>query len=114
MASPIDSLMFDAGPDIYYTEEFNRVLEDHMTYLRTSASTTKMPVEPIDLERYQADLYGLFQKLNIPPFMFRAVMRTTDLKSPNIVPRELEFLLVPDQVFIQQLAQTVNTVNRIK
>lgn len=106
----IDNLMVPAGADIYYSDAFRNVLEDHMTYLRGHESTTRQEVEPIDIVRYQADLFGLLGKMGIPPYMHWVVMRMTDLTSPSRVPDDLIYVLVPDEAVISRLQQTTNAV----
>lgn len=106
----IDNLMVSPGADIYYSDAFRNVLEDHMTYLRGHAATNKVEVAPIDVVRYQADLYGLLGKIGIAPHMQWIVMRMSDMTSPSRVPEELTFVLVPDESVISRLQQSITAV----
>lgn len=112
MPSSINA-MVQPGPDIYYSDTFHRVLEDHMTYLRNLASTRKMEVEPIDVIRYQADFYGLLSKLGIALHLHWIVLRMTGLTSPSKIPDNLEVILVPDDTEITRLKQVVVSTNKI-
>lgn len=102
-----------AGPDIYYDISFQRVLEDHMTYLRSLSTTTRIDVEPIDVIRFKADFYGLLVRLGIPLHFHWIVLRMTGLTSPSKVPETLKSVLVPDEAEITRLKQSVNATNKI-
>lgn len=112
--SAIDKLMIPIGADIYYTDNFHNVLEDHMTYLRGLASTTKQEVEPIDVVRYQADFFGLLVKFGVRAELHWVVMRMTGLTSPSDVPEDLAFVLIPDDAEITRLVQTLKTTAKIQ
>jgi len=110
----IDGLMVSDGADIYYTQAFHNVLEDHMTYLRGLKSTTRQEVDPIDVVRYQADLFGLLGKFGIKPELHWTVMRMSNIVSPAKVPEDLSHILVPDEMEINRLKQTVVTTSKIQ
>lgn len=112
--SAIDQLMVTPGADTYYSDDFHNVLEDHMTYLRGLASTTKQEVEPIDVIRYQADFFGLLGRLGVPQYLHWVVLRMTGLTSPAKVPLDLAFVLVPDISDVQRLQQTIKTTAQIQ
>lgn len=110
----IDTLMITPGADIYYSDDFHNVLEDHMTYLRGLSSTTKTSVSPIDVIRYQADLFGLLGSMGINPFMHWIVMRMSNIYSPAKVPVDLAYVLVPNESVIVALQQTIKTTAQIQ
>lgn len=112
--SAIDRLMVSDGPEIYYRHDFHNVLEDHMTYLRGLKSTTRQEVDPIDVIRYQADLFGLLGKFGIKPELHWVVMRMSNIVSPAKVPLDLSHILVPDEMEINRLKQTVMTTTKIQ
>lgn len=112
--SAIDRLMVPEGADIFYKQNFLNVLEDHMTYLRGLKSTTRQEVEPIDVVRYQADLFGLLGKLGIKPELHWIVMRMSNIVSPAKVPDDLSYVIIPDEAEINRLKQTVVTTSKIQ
>ena len=98
----------DAGPDVYYSDSFLTVIEDHMTYLREHPKTTSKLVTPLQAKRYAFDLCGLMNELNIPPYFHYTVMRMNKLHSYTDVSENLNSLLVPDEGVMSQIASIHN------
>lgn len=112
MAS-VDSLMVQPGSDVFYTDGLRNVLEDHMTYLRTHASTRVLDVTPMQAHRYEFDLIGLLNELGIPPQLHWVVARMNHFNGFQEVPEDLVKLLVPDDKEIAKLQQIYNTTSSI-
>lgn len=109
----VDTLMFDYGANIYYDDDFRRVLEDHLMLLRTNANTIVINVEAIKAYQYEFDLYGLLAYHNIPPYLHWLVMRINKFVTTTDATRDIEFLLVPDQTTVDQIRQSHQTTRRI-
>lgn len=98
----------DPGPDVYYSDSFLTVIEDHMTYLREHPKTTSKLVTPLQVKRYAFDLCGLMNELRIPPHLHFTVMRMNKLHSFTDVSENLNSLLVPDENIMSQIANVHN------
>lgn len=109
----IDSLMSDQGADVYYSDGFRNVLEDHMTYLRTHQLTRVLDVTPKQAERFEYDLIGLLNELEVPVTLHWIVARMNHFDSIHEVPADLGSLLAPDPKEISKLLQSYNTTNKI-
>lgn len=113
MAATIDTLLLDRGPDVYYTDGLRNVLEDHMTYLRTASTTLRMEVTPMQAHRYELDLMGLLNELNIPLRLHWVVARMNNFDSLHDVPADLTALLVPDEKEVNRLVQSYTSTTRV-
>lgn len=109
----IDYLMLSEGANVYYTDGFRNVLEAHMTYLRSHPSTRVLDVTPKQAEKYEYDLIGLLNELQIPVHLHWVVARVNNFNSLNEVPADLVRLLTPDPKEITQLQQTYQTSSKI-
>lgn len=113
MAAIIDSKMLDQGSDAYYSDDLRNVLEDHMTYLRTIASTIAMQVTPMQAVKYRMDMGGLLNDLRVPVQLHWVVARMNNFNSLSVVPEDLVQLLVPDVREVAQLMQSHTTTQRL-
>lgn len=109
----IDSLMIQEGANIYYTDGLRNVIEDHMTYLRTHPTTRVIDVTPKQAERFEYDLIGLLNELQIPMYLHWVVARANNFNSLNEVPSDLVRLLAPDPKEVAKLQQTYQTSSKI-
>lgn len=113
MAMTIEKLLAEAGPVIDYDDGFRAVLEDHMTYLRNSSSTTPIMVKPGEAYKYEADLFGLLSHLNIPQNLHWVTMRVNDMTSPTHAKADIQTLLIPSETVIGQIRQTHQTTHKL-
>lgn len=109
----VDDLMYSPGPDIYYDDGFRNVLEDHMTYLRTSAVTKNVEVDVLSSYKYQADLFGYLYLRNIPAFLHWVVMRMNRMTEPMEFGPSITTLLLPDPNMIEQIRQSHQMSRRV-
>jgi hypothetical protein len=112
MAS-VDSMMYSPGNDAFYTDDLRAVLEDHLTYLRNHPSTVNLPVVAKDLYRFEADLYGLFFTMQIPPEYHFTIMRVNGWDSPLKTPDNLTNLIIPPYSEIDKIRQAHTTSRRV-
>jgi len=110
----VDGFLIEAGLDIFYDDGFRRVLEDHMTYLRSHSTTTIMQVDPIKAYRFEFDLNGLLLDMGIPLRLHWIVMRMNNLKSFQDVPADLTQLKICDPAQIDMLRQSHQTASKIR
>lgn len=113
MAMPIEQYLLEAGPDVYYTESFLSVLEDHLTFLRDHATTTEITLKPNDVNRFRGDLYGLLAEYRISPHMHYITARVNGYKSSLELTGTVLTLLVPNEDLVSMLAQTHQTVHSV-
>lgn len=111
--SIVDSLMTPDGAAVFYSDGLRNVLEDHMTYLRTHPTTRSLDVSPKQAERFEYDLIGLLNELQIPMYMHWVVARTNNFDSLNKVPADLVSLLIPDHKEVAKLQQTYQISTKI-
>jgi len=109
----VDTLMFDQGSAIFYDDDFRRVLEDHMTVLRTDRSTKILNIAEIDAYKYEYDLYSLLLKYSVPAYMHWIVMRVNKMTAPTEMTRTITALLYPSTTLINQIRQSHLSVRRI-
>ena len=100
----IDKLAVPPGADVWYSDAFRNVLEDHMTVLRSNLGEL-VRVDQFDLIRYQFDLFGLYRQYQVEEQHLWATMRMNGLSDPTYVPPTLEgFFKVKGQLVGQILA----------
>lgn len=100
----LDKLYKDVPAAIYCDESFLDVLEDHMTYLRTAATTHTLSVTPSDANVYAFDLSGLLFKLGIPARLHWVIARMNGFKSLTENDETLTQLIVPDALTVDNIA----------
>lgn len=105
MTNPIDSIMVNEGPSVYYNFNFRVVLESHLTYFRSNVGTKSQPILPNAAYRFEGDLYGLLHSLGIPSEYHWFIMRINDYTSPQETTSELSSLLIPDYSAIEKIRQ---------
>ncbi len=109
----IDELMYSPGPTPWYTDELRQHFDDQVPLLRVAQSTQIAPVDPILRFRRQGDLYGLFRDLGVNEKMFYITMRVNGLNDPMVIPDTLEYLMVPDEAFLNQIMYAVSSTKRL-
>tara|TARA_Y100000592_G_scaffold87092_1_gene141242 strand:+ start:1302 stop:1649 length:348 start_codon:yes stop_codon:yes gene_type:complete len=114
MSKVFNALMNDPGPAIYYSEGLRRVMEDHMTFLRTSNKTRVITPTDNQLHRFEYDLNGLLIEMGIPRHLLWVHMRVNDFTSPVEVTQDNTELLSPSPEDIERIVNLYRTVNTIK
>lgn len=105
MEASINKMQVTYIGDVYFTSSFRKVLEDHMTFLRTHEKTQMKIVQPLDLQKYRFDLTGLLNNMQIPLHMHWIIARMNNLTSLTDVPEELSYLLIPDSEVVDGIRQ---------
>ncbi len=101
----LDQFLKEAVPAVVYDESFMDVLEDHLTWFKTSSKTTTVAVTPNQADVYSFDLAGLLIALNVPLRVHWLVMRMNDYTSFCENDNTLTSLLLPDLATFDQLSQ---------
>ncbi len=105
MEASINKMLVTYSSDIYFTSGFRKVLEDHMTFLRTHEKTQMKVVQPIDLQKYRFDLTGLLNSMQIPLHMHWVIARVNNITSLTDVPEDISYLLIPEYQLIETIKQ---------
>ncbi|TXI13798.1 MAG: hypothetical protein E6Q68_00870 [Polynucleobacter sp.] len=98
------------GDNRYYEEAFRTMLEDHMTFLRTSSNTRLETVDSQLSYIYEGDLFGLLLKMGFKRNMHWVIMRVNNLKSPFDCDDKLTTLLVPSEADLIEISSTYNNI----
>ncbi len=103
--SSLYNLLEDPGPLIYYDDGFMAVIEDHLSLLQTSITTTTQAIPTQIGNKWDGDLFGLLSEMGSPPFMNWTIMRMNGMRSQwEFDFSQLQILLIPS---ISQLAALI-------
>lgn len=105
----IDSEMPTDGSVDYYNESFRYVLESHMSYLRTLASTAQVVVPPIDTAIYNNDFFGYLNSRHISQCYHWVIMRVNNYFSPSDFTDGVGTILLPDMTVLEKIRQSWNS-----
>lgn len=109
----VNDLAFDAGASAYYDADFRNVLEDHMGYLRSHASTRTIVVDPGQAYKYEFDLYGYLLSVGVPANLHWVVLRLNKLTTPMDFTMQLSQLLVADAGLVDKIRQSHMSTRRL-
>lgn len=112
MVMSIVGLQRDTGPKDFYDPKFVRVLETHLTHLRTHPDTRVAQVHPHDAYKFEGDFYGLLDQFNVPPEYHWVTMRVNDISNPNLVDPSIQFILLPSPSAINKIRQLYQTTSK--
>lgn len=101
----------DTGQDpVYFEHDFKVVLESHLTYLKIS-NPKAVNVSKQQNYKYEGDLYGLLDELNINKEYHYIVMRINDYVNSAHFKGDKEFLILPDFAEVEILKGVYQTKN---
>lgn len=109
MAMPIENLVVDKEPSVFYASDFRRMLETHLRYLRLHPETSLTTLSPHDVYKYEGDFNGLCRKIGIPRRYHWAVMRINGIDTETNVDGSLTVLAIPPLRLLDTLAQRFQT-----
>jgi hypothetical protein len=107
MASLIDNID-NPGPAIYYTDTFRQMIEDHLSVLKTMATTQTRIITDDDwatLYKYEGDFYGLLTAMMYDRRYHWTIMRMNGYRSRFEATTQISQLLIPDWAYVDKLAQ---------
>lgn len=99
----IHSLATSTGDDAYYDHGFHVMLEAHFTHLLSMPKTITYPVDPGLCYRYEGDLYGLLDALNIQKQYHLAILRLNGFRCSGDLTPDVTSLIIPDLAEIDLL-----------
>ncbi len=94
MAMPINALMMTEGETVFYEDDFRRMLETHLIWMKNQ-SAEMITVDPHDALKYKGDLFGLLIKMGYAPQYHYAIMILNEISGPQSNTESLRQLLVP-------------------
>lgn len=109
----LEELMLVEGPVLHYDAGFRRVLEDHMTYLRSHASTISMDVDAGVAYRFESDFYGLLNNFRVPAYLHWLTLRMNRLVNPTDFKAEARPILIPNETVVGRILQSHQTSRRV-
>jgi hypothetical protein len=112
LTMPHWSFLLLPSQPMYYLDGFRAELEEHLAYLRSAQDTQLIQVDPGLAYRFEYNLYALLDYMRIPKYMQWLVMRMTGLRSPDEMDRNLQYLLLPDELLVEQIRCNWATLHR--
>lgn len=109
MSAPINQLMFDEGPAIYYQEELRHVLEDHLEYFKRQAGDNVIVIEDHVAHKYEGDFYGVLHHYRIYPYLHWITMRMSGLTNPSTYRGQIEYIVLPPENEIKKVVRQFRT-----
>ncbi|AFI55439.1 hypothetical protein TSMG0156 [Halocynthia phage JM-2012] len=93
----------------YFTDEFRRTIEDHLTILRSN--TTVQSIDSGTGLKFNNNFHGLVAFLNIAPKYRYIVMRVNKITNPKLC-GTIGTLYIPDFKVVETLISTLNLSQR--
>lgn len=104
----IDVLMPNVESD-FYAPGFLKIIEDHLTQLRTDSNTTIRQITNVQCVKYQGDFFGLLLDLNISPQYHHAIMRVNNMYSAADFVGDVNQFVMPNLPAIDMLKSLYQT-----
>lgn len=93
----------------YYSPTFIKLIEDHLTYLRTTNNVTVINLTNVQCVKFQGDFYGLLVDLKIEKTYHYAILRVNNYLSASDFDGSVAQIVVPDTTVIDRLKNTLQT-----
>lgn len=104
----LNELLSSVGDDEYFSDAFNKLIEDHLTELRTK-NVQITDITNAQCAKYTGDFYGLLIDLQIKKVHHYPVLRVNGYLSPADFKGAYNQVILPDFVFIDRLKNTLQT-----
>lgn len=114
MKMTIDDLASNEDTTVYDNDAFRRILEDHITLLKSPQNSNRVLLEKHLVYKYQFDLAGFLLTHNVPAKYHWITMRCNGLTSPEDSLDELTELLLPNFDTVEKIKQAYFTTNKIR
>lgn len=108
----VNSFLQSPGPDVFYTEEFKKVLEDHIQYLKNHPQTTPLEMTPRDSEKWRWNISGYLTTI-VPPQHVWIIMRINGFISDIDYDGSQMSLLIPPVSALDDIRQRYYTKHTI-
>jgi len=97
--------------DVYFSHNFIVMIDSHLTYLRADPDNTLASVTKHQNYKYEGDLYGLLNDLNISKKYHFIIARLNGYESSVDFKGDVEFLTIPNLSQIDLLKNIFLTKN---
>lgn len=105
---PLEDLLNNDGPEVYYRKDFRDVIEDHLLLLTKAPQTQPLSLEPFLAELNKGNFYGLLIQLKIPKQLHWITLRVNGLTTPSGYTGDT-YVLVPDNDYVERLVSSFLT-----
>lgn len=104
----VNSLMVDPGNVFFATNSWNNVMvEDYVTWLRTTSVIDTTPVSDTDRYRYEADFYGYVRdvlKITQPAFR-QILLRLNNMHHPSEFGAGFQAVIIIKSAYLDTMMQ---------
>ena len=108
------NLMIDPGADVYYSDAFRVVMEDHMTYLRNHEDNQALVTQPVYAQKYQGDFFGLLQHHHVAAHLHWVTLRMNHMTNPTQYDGLGLNFIIPSARTLEVIRNTYKTQSKIK
>jgi hypothetical protein len=91
------------GADIFYTDHWRQLVEEHMSILRLPSNCSKVEVQPNLGIKFSGDFYGLLNSLGLPRQYRWLLLRVNGFTSPLEFTSERKSLQITHDTVIEGL-----------
>lgn len=95
--------------EVYFNPAFLKVVEDNLTYLRTSGRISSVTLTNTQCQKFQGDFFGLLIDLQVQLKHHHIVLRVNNLLHTGDFTGEVNVILMPDVTIIEQLKTVFET-----
>lgn len=113
MSITLNEKMKDPGPDIAYSADFRRVLEDHIPWLLSLSSTITLDISSDVAVKADGDLITVLHHYNLPTGMHWLIMRMNGYTSPMQYSMEHNRLFIPSQEDFSSIMKVHRTTQKM-
>jgi hypothetical protein len=115
MTMPLQRLIRDPGADVFYTPEWQLMIETHLPLLLARSDNTVLSFTPAQAYKYEGDLMGLLTELNINQCYHWLLMRMNGMRTWTDFDGVSTVLTVPNFAYISRLTEVhKTTMTKIK
>lgn len=97
--------------EVYMQHDFLVLIESHLTYLRTSANVSLISISEHQNYKYEGDLFGLLDDLNIDKKFHLIIARVNNIANSGDFKGDIQHLLIPDLSEVELLKSIFQTKN---
>ena len=110
MATPLQNIMTQDGPSVFYTEHVRHELEMNIEVLKNGNEAYMLNIEANVAFVYEGDLYGLLKTKKIPAQYHWITGRVNGYSSSFDYTSDRTTLLIPDFSIIERIKATHTTL----
>ncbi len=115
MTMPLVRLIRDPGADVYYSPQWQLMIETHLSLLRARADNTILNFTAAQAFKYEGDLVGLLTELNVKLCYHWLLMRLNGMRTWTDFDGQSTMLVVPNYTYVERLTEVhKTTMSKIK